>query len=324
MQQIMDSYKRKQDDYSSEPPTKVSAKYKHDKQKFYMPGSYDQYDLEIVAGKDWQGNMVPMLKRKDKDDIKEARLSTPVMNVQWAWIGKTGELANPKLPEKKEESAQCILGVTADIDATVLKRQPQAKQKAEAFFQWMQDITEEMYEFGWNHPDIWKSEKEAAVSASKKKKETREPKEIFMSKTSNSWWKPIRTNEDDMHIVFKAPLYQNRRVKDDNGELTDVREVQCTRPQIWKKTKVGSVKDISDNLEADKPGTKRRTGLRTGSSVRFGFQITAYRNKSGTYGIKCDLGRHVLCVKEQKYSGGTSTEAMVADDLYFSSDDEDE
>lgn len=318
----MENFKRKQDDYSSEPPAKVSAKYTHDKQTFYMPTPYHQCELEIVAGKDWQGNMVPMLKRKDKEDIKEARLSTPVMNVQWAWIGKTGELANPSLPEKKEETAQCILGVTADIDSSVLKRQPKAKEDAEQFFQWMQDITEQMYEFGWDHPEIWKAEKDAAASAARKKKETREAKEIFMSNTSNSWWKPIRTNEEDMHIVFKAPLYQNRRIKDEQGELTDVREVQCTRPQIWKKTKIGSVKDISDNLDADKPGLKRRTGLRTGSTVRFGFQITAYRNKSGTFGIKCDLGRHVLCVKEQKYSGGTSAEAMVADDLYFSSDDD--
>ena len=322
MQATMDNFKRKQDDYSSEPPAKVSVKYKDDKQKFYVPNPYDQVQLEIVAGEDWQKNVVPMLKRTDQEDIKEARLSTPLMNVQWAWVGKLGEMSNPSLPSPSEDKAQCTLGVTADIDPTILKRQPQAKDDAEKFFAWMQDITDQMYEFAWNHPDIWKTEKDAAKTAAKKKKETRNAKEIFISGAANSWWKPIRANEDDMHIVFKSKLYQNRRVKDDDGYPTDIRELHCTRPQIWKKTKVGSVKDISDNLDADKPGQKRRTGLRTGSSVRFGFQITAYSNQSGTYGIKCDLGRHVLCVKEKKYSGGTSDEAMVANDLYFSSDED--
>jgi len=327
MQASMEKFnpKRKLDEVLQEDIESFSFKKKM-KGSFWLPNQLSLSPFEVTIVTNWEGKKFPSLKEiGSKPGKKDSVLfQTPTLNTVWAWVGKDGDLANKGIKGKKEpESAKCSLSLNANIDPDVLKRMPGEKKKAEEFMKRISEIIEEMYEMGYANKECWVGHKKAAVRLAKDKNETRDAKAIFMSNAECSWQKDVDRDDDTKGkmIVVKTDLTRNFRVKDADGEFTERKELRSNRPQIWKKMSTGSVADISDNLVAD--SGKYRPGFYPGTALRCGFEIKAWENQS-KYGIRIELGPHILCIREMKKMGGKSTEETISDVCVFSDSDSDE
>lgn len=332
MQATMEKFnKRTHDDYSTNGDAYASPKQvqtlKKTKRSFWLPNSMQNTEHDVVVVKNWEGKRFPSLKERGSKEGKRdsVLVQTPTMNVQYAWIGREGDLVNDNFSKgnKDPDNAKCSLSLNTNIHPDVLKKAPHYQAEADTFFEAFKDKIDEMYEAGWNDPECWKDHKKSAEKTAKSKKESRDAKTIFMANAECSWLKDVDRNDESkgQMLVFKTALVRNFRVKDAEGNFTGAKEQQSNRPQIWKKMSTGAAKDISNDLVGDKG--KYRPGLYTGSSVRVGFELIAWENPS-KYGIRAELGPHVLVIREMKKSGGKSSEQILSDVVTFSDDESDE